>query len=118
MRHPLYSPPFSPLKLNSAPVFPDIEYYWRPPYIGNPHGRLAGDPQILVGDPHIFIGDPHILIKDPHIFNGDPQMFVSNENLGVFNENLGVSSENVGVVSHENLESTMRRPWGCLIVLQ
>ena len=96
MQHPLNSPPFSPLKLNSAPVFPDIEYYWRPPYIGNPHGRLAGDPQILVGDPHIFIGDPQI-------FNGDPQMFVSNENLGVFNENLGVSSENVGVVSHENL---------------
>ena len=25
--------------------------------IGDPHGRLAGDPQILVGDPHIFIGD-------------------------------------------------------------
>jgi len=34
--------------------------YWRPPFIEDPNGDIAGDPQILVGDSHIFIGTPEI----------------------------------------------------------
>jgi len=30
--------------------------------IGDSHGRLVGDPQILVGDPQILVGDPQILV--------------------------------------------------------
>ena len=40
-------------------------FHWRPPFIGDPHGHLVGDPQILVGDPHIFIEDPRNFIGDP-----------------------------------------------------
>ena len=73
-----------------------MEDFWRPPFIGDPHGRLVRDPQILVKEPrilvgahgfsleppdsrwrpHIFIGDTQILVGDTHIFIGDTQIFV------------------------------------------
>ena len=31
---------------------------WRPPLIGDPHGRLVRDPDIFIGDRQIFIEDP------------------------------------------------------------
>ena len=67
-------------------------HHWstiKPPFIGNPHGRIVGDPhshwssQFFIEDPHIFIRDPKIFIGDhknfigqPHIFNGDPNIFI------------------------------------------
>ena len=42
-----------------------LEYYWRP--IEDLHGRLVGDPQILVRDPHIFsLETPRFSLETPH----------------------------------------------------
>ena len=96
-------PSFEPKCLNTLWVWEEIkssplEYYWRPPFIGDPHGSLIGDPQILVKDPNIFIGDPifsfktpyfhcihqyfncrpHILIGDTTYFHWRPKIFVRN----------------------------------------
>jgi len=35
--------------------------------IGDPHGRLVGDPQNVIGDPQIFIEDPDLFLEDPHV---------------------------------------------------
>ena len=41
-----------------------LEYYWRPSFIGDSHGRLFGD-HIFIGDPQIFIGDSIFFLETP-----------------------------------------------------
>ena len=52
-----------------------LEYYWRPHFIGEPHGRLVEDPWIIVGDPNIFIGDPPQIFVGPPIFSLETPFF-------------------------------------------
>ena len=113
------------LKFESGKKSSVLEYYWRPPLIGDPHGRLDGDPQILmktprfsfetpyfrwrspyfIGEPQIFIEDPYIYVADSHFFVGDPRFSLETSIfawgsrnfsfLAVFNEFLGLSNENM-----------------------
>ena len=53
-----------------------LEYYWRPPFIGNIRDVSLETLQIFVGDTHIFNEDPHMLVGDAKILVGNPQIFI------------------------------------------
>ena len=60
----------------SGKITSSLEDYWRPPFIGDPHGRLVREPKIVVIDSQILFGDPRILVGDPRIHVGDPRILV------------------------------------------